>query len=77
MIYDTVVVVAVVIMEVITLIYCKPSRLGVTYKHTDAANVLHFTDREFCVTTPFIDFVMSQRVHITRMRVHVSARLCV
>lgn len=57
-----------VIKEVITFIYCRLSRPGDTHKHTVTANVLRFTDRDACVTTSFIDFVMSQRVFITRVR---------
>lgn len=72
MIYDFItVVLVVVIMEVITFIYCRPSRLG--DKHTGTANVLQFTDREACVTTSFIDFGMSQRVFITRVKMYVRA----
>lgn len=66
------VVLVVVIMEVITFIYCRLFTLGVTHKHTGPANVLQFTEREACVTTSFIDFVMSQRVFfITRVCVSV------
>lgn len=60
--------VVLVVMEVITFIYCRLFRLGVTHKHTGPANVLQFTEREACITTSFIDFVMSQRVFfITRV----------
>ena len=59
----------VLVVEVITFIYCRLSRLGDTHKHSSAANVLEFTDREACVTTSFIDFGMSQRVFITGVRV--------